>query len=87
MEKALASLFVLRSNSSVLFGHITGACVFRASASVGAFLIAHFKQKGTEFMEIYKQMYIELFNAITDEIERLKALQQKVEEMYINNTK
>ena len=35
-------------------------------------------------MEIYKQMYIELFNAITDEIERLKALQQKVEEMYIN---
>ena len=38
-------------------------------------------------MEIYKEMYIELFNAITDEIERLKALQQKVEEMYINNTK
>ena len=38
-------------------------------------------------MEIYKEMYIELFNAITDEIERLKELQQKVEEMYINNTK
>lgn len=38
-------------------------------------------------MEIYKEMYIELFNAITEEIERLKELQQKVEEMYINNTK
>jgi hypothetical protein len=45
------------------------------------------KQKGTEFMEIYKEMYIELFNAITEEIEKLKELQQKVEEMYINNTK
>ena len=32
-------------------------------------------------MEIYKEMYIELFNAITEEIERLKELQQKVEEM------
>ena len=40
MVKALASLFVLRSDGSVLFGHITEACVFRASASVGAFLIA-----------------------------------------------
>lgn len=70
-----------------LIWSLRGAGVFRASASVGAFLIAHFKQKGTEFMEVYKQMYIELFNAITDEIERLKALQQKVEEMYINNTK
>lgn len=35
-------------------------------------------------MEIYKEMYIELFNAITDEIERLKEIQRKVEEMYIN---
>ncbi len=35
-------------------------------------------------MENYKEMYLTLFNAITDEIERLKELQQKVEEMYIN---
>ena len=35
-------------------------------------------------MENYKEMYLTLFNAITDEIERLKELQQKVEELYIN---
>ena len=35
-------------------------------------------------MENYKEMYLTLFNAITDEIERLKDLQQKVEELYIN---
>ena len=35
-------------------------------------------------MENYKEMYLTLFNAITDEIVRLKELQQKVEEMYIN---
>ena len=35
-------------------------------------------------MENYKEMYLALFNGITDEIERLKELQQKVEEMYIN---
>ena len=38
-------------------------------------------------MEKYKEMYLTLFNAITDEIERLKELQQKVEEMYINQEK
>ena len=38
-------------------------------------------------MENYKEMYLTLFNAITDEIERLKKLQQKVEEMYINQEK
>ncbi len=35
-------------------------------------------------MENYKEMYLTLFNAITDEIERLKEIQRKVEEMYIN---
>ena len=35
-------------------------------------------------MENYKEMYLTLFNAITDEIERLKDLQQKVEELYLN---
>ena len=35
-------------------------------------------------MENYKEMYLTLFNAITDEIERLKEIQQQVEEMYIN---
>ena len=38
-------------------------------------------------MENYKEMYLTLFNAITDEIERLKELQQRVEEMYINQEK
>ena len=38
-------------------------------------------------MENYKEMYLTLYNAITDEIERLKKLQQKVEEMYINQEK
>lgn len=38
-------------------------------------------------MEDYKEMYLTLFNAITDEIERLKELQQKVEEIYINQEK
>ena len=38
-------------------------------------------------MENYKEMYLTLFNAITDEIERLKKLQQRVEEMYINQEK
>ena len=38
-------------------------------------------------MENYKEMYLTLFIAITDEIERLKKLQQKVEEMYINQEK
>ena len=38
-------------------------------------------------MEDYKEMYLSLFNAITDEIERLKELQQKVEEIYINQEK
>ena len=36
-------------------------------------------------MENYKEMYLTLFNAITDEIERLKEIQRKVEEMYINS--
>ena len=35
-------------------------------------------------MENYKEMYLTLFNAITDEIERLKEIQQMVEDMYIN---
>ena len=35
-------------------------------------------------MENYKEMYLALFNDITDEIERLQELQKKVEEMYIN---
>ena len=34
-------------------------------------------------MENHKEMYLTLFNGITDEIERLKELQKKVEEMYI----
>lgn len=35
-------------------------------------------------MENYKEMYLELFNVITDTISRLKEVQKKVEEMYIN---
>ena len=34
-------------------------------------------------MENYKDMYLKLFNFITDEIERLKEIQKQVEEMYI----
>ena len=35
-------------------------------------------------MENYKEMYLELFNVITDTISRLKGAQKKVEEMYTN---
>lgn len=37
-------------------------------------------------MEDYKEMYYELFNAISDAIELLQKAQQKTEEMYIENT-
>ena len=35
-------------------------------------------------MADYKKLYFKLFNGITDEIERLKELQLKCEELYIN---
>lgn len=38
-------------------------------------------------MENYKEMYLKLFNFITDEIERLKEIQKQVEEMYISEEK
>ena len=64
--------------------------VFRASTSVGAFLILKVK-----FMEneLYKKMYYHLFNAVTDAIrtetkqvadEILKQAQIETEEIYIN---
>ena len=34
-------------------------------------------------MEDYKKMYFELFNEITDVIEKLKEIQIKVEERYV----
>ncbi len=34
-------------------------------------------------MENYKEMYLKLFNFITNEIERLEEIQKQVEEMYI----
>lgn len=34
-------------------------------------------------MENYKEMYLTLFNAITDAIEMLKKAQGKVEQMYM----
>ena len=35
-------------------------------------------------MDDYKEMYLELFNVITDTITKLKEAQKKVEEMYTN---
>ena len=35
-------------------------------------------------MEDYKAMYYNLFNQLTDDIEQLKEIQAKAEEMYIN---
>jgi len=35
-------------------------------------------------MNIYKKMYFELFNEVTDTIEKLKKIQQKCEELYIS---
>ena len=35
-------------------------------------------------MEEYKSMYFNLFNQLTDVIEKLKDIQSKAEEMYIN---
>ena len=34
--------------------------------------------------ENYKEMYLELFNKVTEVIEQLKDVQAKTEEMYIN---
>ena len=34
-------------------------------------------------MADYEKMYYELFNGITDTIEKLKALQQKAEDLFI----
>ncbi len=34
-------------------------------------------------MNIYKDMYLKLFNEVTDTIERLKELQKECERMYI----
>ena len=31
----------------------------------------------------YKKMYLELFNGVSEEIERLKELQKNIEDMYI----
>lgn len=35
-------------------------------------------------MNIYKKMYFELFNEVTDVIEKLKKAQQNCEELYIS---
>ncbi len=35
-------------------------------------------------MSIYKKMYFELFNEVTDVIEKLQKAQQKCEEIYIS---
>ena len=35
-------------------------------------------------MNIYKKMYFELFNEVTDVIEKLKLAQQKCEDLYIS---
>ena len=43
--------------------------------------------KGMKTMENYKEMYLKLFNFITDEIERLKEIQKQVEEIYISEEK
>ena len=34
--------------------------------------------------ENYKEMYLRLFNAVSDAVETLKEAQNQVEEMYIN---
>ena len=36
-------------------------------------------------MTDYKKLYFELFNGITDVIEKLKALQIRTEELFIND--
>ena len=36
-------------------------------------------------MNIYKKMYYELFNEVTDVIEKLQKAQQKCEELYISS--
>lgn len=36
-----------------------------------------------ENMPDYKKMYLELFNAVTDAIEKLQEVQKKTEQMYI----
>ena len=36
-------------------------------------------------MNIYKKMYYELFNEVTDVIEKLQKIQQKCEEIYISS--
>ena len=36
-------------------------------------------------MSIYKDMYLKLFNEVTDTIERLKEIQKECEEMYLDS--
>jgi hypothetical protein len=55
---------------------------FCASASVGAFFI----YKGDFPMPDYKDMYLNLFNSVTDAIEILTEAQKKAEEIYINSS-
>jgi hypothetical protein len=38
-------------------------------------------------MNDYKEMYYKVFNAVTDIIDELKAVQQEAEEMYISQCK
>ena len=61
-----------------LFGD-NRSCVFRASATAGAFFIL----KEKNIMPDYKSMYTELFNSVTDAIVILQEAQKKAEEKYI----
>lgn len=64
--------------------------VFRASASSVHFFNAKISVKRNEkeiFMDNYKEMYLILFNAITDAIKILEEAQKKTEEIYINAQK
>ena len=46
-------------------------------------IVGKFSDKEVATMADYEKMYFELFNGITDTIEKLKELQQKAEESYI----
>jgi len=67
-----------------------GTAFFGASASVGALfycaqsvLVGKFHRLEEGKMADFEKMYFELFNGITDAIESLKKLQQKAEELYL----
>lgn len=58
---------------------------FWCVGSAGAFFIALIIQiKGVFTMDNYKEMYLILFNAITDAIKILEDAQKKAEEIFIN---